>query len=163
MHHNLQRDILQTNNIFMWDIDVWLWLLSGLTRRHKVSQTWMDFCCSEKRVPSFRLPFGLKKIEFELLKQTGLHAVIQVFRLSAHTLWMLQPVAVCVVQVTTLKLLLAVVWHWHGDEWVHVVKALLIRGTQVIKFTKMTGLFVWSACSRTHWGFQWRSRNGNDP
>lgn len=55
---------------------------------------------------------------------------------------MLQPVAVCVVQVTTLKLLLAVVWHRHGDEWVHVVKALLIRVTREITFTKMTGLFV---------------------
>lgn len=49
------------------------------------------------------------------------------------TLWMLQPVAVNVVQVTTLKLLLAVVWHWHGDEGVHVVKALLIRETRVVE------------------------------
>lgn len=52
-----------------------------------------------------------KKIQFGLLTQTQLHAVIQVLRVLILTLWMLQPVAVCVVQVTTLKLLLAVVWH----------------------------------------------------
>lgn len=142
MHHNLQRDTSQTDNIiFMWDIDIWSRPLSGLTRRHKVSQTWMDFCCSEISVPSFRLPFGLMRRKFNSSYSNRL-GYIQVFRLSTHTLWMLQPVAVCVVQVTTLKLLLAVVWHWHGDEWVHVVKALLIRVTQVIKFTKMIGLFV---------------------
>lgn len=69
-----------------------------------------------------------RKIQFELLKQIQLHAIIQVFRVLIHTLLMLQPVAVCVVQVTTLKLLLTVVRHWHRDEWVHVVKALLIKG-----------------------------------
>lgn len=52
---------------------------------------------------------------------------------------MLQPVAVIVVQVATLKLLLAVVWYGHGDEWVHVVKALLIRDTKVV------GRFYFSA------------------
>lgn len=45
------------------------------------------------------------------------------------TLRMLQPVAVLVVEVTTLKLLLAVVWHQHRDEWVHAVKPPLMSKT----------------------------------
>lgn len=44
-----------------------------------------------------------------------------------RTLWVLQPVAVQVVEVTALKLLLTVVGHRHRDEWVHDVKALLLR------------------------------------
>lgn len=46
------------------------------------------------------------------------------------TLWMLQPVAVHVVEVTTFKLLLTVVGYWHWDEWVHAVKPPLVSTTE---------------------------------
>ena len=41
------------------------------------------------------------------------------------TFWVLQPVAVLVVQVAALKLLLAVIGDGHRDKWIHSVKALL--------------------------------------
>lgn len=129
MHHNLQSD---TSRVYMGHWYLWpVWA-------HKEAQTLsnMDGFLLLRKMSSF-FPSSVRpnerKIQFEFLKQTQLHAIIQVFRVFIHTLWMLQPVAVCVVEVTTLKLFLTVVRHWHGDEWVHVVKALLIRETQVIK------------------------------
>ena len=46
------------------------------------------------------------------------------------TLWVLQPLAVLVVQVAALKLLLTVIGDGHRDKWIHSVKALLGSKTQ---------------------------------
>lgn len=46
------------------------------------------------------------------------------------TLRMLQPATVRVVEVTTLKLLLTIVGHWHWDKRVHAVEAPLKSKTK---------------------------------
>lgn len=46
---------------------------------------------------------------------------------------MLQPLAVHIIEVTALKLLLAVVGHRHRDERVHAVKPPLMRKTDEVK------------------------------
>lgn len=136
--HDLHRDILQTP-VYMGH-----WYLSATSIwAHNVAQTlsntvgFLLLRNTSSFFPSSVRP-NERKHSFKLLKQIYSYMslliqwlIIQECYLS--TLWMLQPVAVDVVQVTTLKLLLAVVWHWHGDEGVHVVKALLIRETQVIE------------------------------
>lgn len=49
---------------------------------------------------------------------------------SSLTLWVLQPVAVHIVEATALKLLLAVVGHRNWNEWIHAVKPPLMMKTQ---------------------------------
>lgn len=113
------------------------WCLSATSVwAHKKAQSLsnMDGFLLLRKMSSF-FPSSVRpneqKIQFKLLKEIQLHDIIKVFRVLWYTLRMLQPVAVRVVQVTTLKLLLAVVRNWHRDERVHVVKALLIREAQV--------------------------------
>lgn len=60
------------------------------------------------------------------------------------TLWMLQPATVRVVEVTTLKLLLTIVGHWHWDKRVHAVEAPLKSKTKTRRQYTDTGLVFWN-------------------
>lgn len=113
-------------------------------RRHRFFPTLLDFYCSGIWFPSSLPLLGLMgNYKTKLVKQnvhvTG--AFKRRVNILSLTLLMLQPVAILIVEVTTLKLLLTVVGHWHWDERVHGVKPPLNRKSNTLYLGELNSKF----------------------
>ena len=133
MHHNLQRNTYNRHehlHVYVFPgRRYWRVISDQFIGSHKFSPTLMDSCCSERWVLSFLPLFDLVRTQkwFGVTKMTSFTSLLSGFTVWSLTLWMLQPVAIHIVEVATLKLPLAVVGHRNWDERVHTVEGPLVN------------------------------------